>query len=362
MLPRPVIWPGGNSDIYSDASGLSFPSHSAHIPPELPALFPPAERALANLFMQGWQWKQPDLLQEKTAKGFGTGSPSVARWMMLEGICRAGCAGRAAEWGWLAASWTGARHHHGCLLLTRQQRILLGLLSGWALHTIHPCSSLPGCLPGAERACWAEGAQRKEGRKRAWCSAAWHFSYIFLCLQLLVKSGWHHTFQRGPRSPLLPAAATSSLDARSWAIQFTFCMAWSSCTTFPYAIHLIQHFNVLVSRNGTSNRTVKKGRANGYLWLSIKPNCSRRLGSPEVTSWQRTWNIISTLANYPVSLLTGATGTSLMSLTPNQHTTFPPKVISKEKLLYSVLQGYKKRRKQQLLRISQGDRTIVGQL
>lgn len=51
MLPRPVIWPVGNSDIYSDASGLSFLALSDHIPPELSALFPPAERAVTNLFI-----------------------------------------------------------------------------------------------------------------------------------------------------------------------------------------------------------------------------------------------------------------------------------------------------------------------
>lgn len=196
MLPRPVIWPVGNSDIYSDASGLSFLAHSDHIAPELSALFPPAERALANLFMQGWQWRQPDLLRDKTAKGFWAGSPSVARWMLLEVLCRAGCAGKAAGWGWLAAP-------------EREPGISTGVCcwgasraSFWGSCQAELCSQF---IPAA--ACWkvcrAEGAPRKEGAQRAKCNTK-------CCLVLQVhppvppaacKARMAPQFQRGPRNP-----------------------------------------------------------------------------------------------------------------------------------------------------------------
>lgn len=321
MLPRLVIWPVGNSDIYSDASGLSLLAHSDHIPPELPALFPPAERAVANLFMQGWQWRQPDLLRDKTAKGFWAGSPSVARWMLLEVLCRAGCAGRAAQWGWLAAPEREPGISSGVCCWGASRASCWGSCQAELCSQFIPAAACEGLLPAGRSA-----ELRKEGTQRAWGSAAWHFRYILPCLQLL-----NHNFRevQGTHPAL---TATSSVDTRCWAIQFTFCMACSSCTTFPYAMHLIEHFDVLVSRTETPNSTVKEGRANGYLWLWTKPNCSRPLGSPGVTSQQRTWNIISTLANYPVPLPNQ----------PNHIPTFPSKVIPTEKSLYSVLQGYKK--------------------
>lgn len=72
----------------------------------------------------------------------------------------------------------------------------------------------------------------------------------------------------------------SSLDTRCWAIQSTFCTAWRPCTAFPYAVHLIQHFDVWVSRNGTPKRTVKKGRASEYPLVVNKTKLQQAPGKP----------------------------------------------------------------------------------
>lgn len=76
--------------------------------------------------------------------------------------------------------------------------------SSWGSSAELCTQSIPATA--SQGACWvlkgpAELRVPREGREGKEHEDLLHLRCIFLCLQLIVKSGWHHSFQRGPRSP-----------------------------------------------------------------------------------------------------------------------------------------------------------------
>lgn len=146
-------------------------------------------------------------------------APNMASWMLLEGICSTGSIYRAAECWWLASSWKQAKHR-GHLLLMSEQRILMGLLSGWTVHTVI-LTAASELLLNAERPYWAESAH-KGGKKESMRLYALRTDSPGKALLPFVRSGLFCKFQRIARKPPQPASFTEStfgcncLEAPAW--------------------------------------------------------------------------------------------------------------------------------------------------
>lgn len=158
IIPKPFIWTGGNTDICKDPS-----AHSYHNPPKPSAMFPPAKRAVAYLFMQGWQWRQPDHAQRENSNQL---LGSKTQYGMLDAVGR-----HLQHWWYLQSCWVlmagflwKQANHHGHLLLMSRLSILAGLLSGSTAHTVYSHCSLR-----VVTRCWEAlqswGCPQKRGKK-----------------------------------------------------------------------------------------------------------------------------------------------------------------------------------------------------
>lgn len=187
IIPKPFIWTGGNADICKDPS-----AHSYHNPPKPSATFPPAKRAVANLFMQGWQWRQPDHAQRENSNQL---LGSKAQYGMLDAVGR-----HLQHWWYLQSCWVlmagflwKQANHHGHLLLMSKLSILAGLLSGSTAHSLFSLQPQSGYWmlrgPAELRVPTEKG---KESKYKALCPVLCLFRQVSTSVcALFVRSGWH---------------------------------------------------------------------------------------------------------------------------------------------------------------------------
>lgn len=143
-----------------------------------------------------------------------------------------------------------------------------------------------------------------------------------------VHKGWFCKFQRVARKPPQPASFTQS----TFSCNCLEAPAWHG----HHTVRLLLHRAILAWRNETLSRWGKY--TNEYLWLTTKQlNHSRHLESPKGLPRMETWKVISTQGNQTQVLL-AQDWHHLHQPTQHMHT-YLLKAISKQKLLYVVLQG-----------------------